>query len=301
MADQGFVPRRGREGSRWYNERPSGEEVAAWFRTVKLHDGMEHADFVSGITLIQQAEARQTIVGYRGDGTPESVPVEEIVFTPYPRVETRVSYFWSLCELRGWTGRIEPVDIDSIDRGLPPGYFRLSLPSANGKDVPLVGRAVIVSINDARGFSIGTYPSETKLVPLLRNGLVDADAFAKASTGAIGRALGAAGMLVIPGSGVATADDMRELPDVRTDEPLAAVLESAKLSPDQLREQLRKLVNTVGNSDKREEMNDWWTQRHFPPVSELLAKDVPVAFKKLQKLDEDSRPTEQTLEVKRES
>jgi hypothetical protein len=43
-----------------------------------------------------------------------------------------------------------------------------------------------------------------------RWGKPDPNAFMKAETGAVGRALGMAGMLVIPGSGVATAEDMQE-------------------------------------------------------------------------------------------
>jgi hypothetical protein len=58
--------------------------------------------------------------------------------------------------------------------------------------------------------------SATKQVPLLKGGYgsrqpyADDSSLMKAETGALGRALGFAGIFVIPGSGVATAEDMQE-------------------------------------------------------------------------------------------
>jgi hypothetical protein len=51
----------------------------------------------------------------------------------------------------------------------------------------------------------------TKMVSCLTKWGVDEHALMKAETGAVGRALGMAGMLVLPGSGVATAEDMQEM------------------------------------------------------------------------------------------
>jgi hypothetical protein len=50
----------------------------------------------------------------------------------------------------------------------------------------------------------------TKVVPVVAWEKVDPFAIMKAETGAVGRALGMAGMLVIPGSGIATAEDVQE-------------------------------------------------------------------------------------------
>ncbi|WP_410960026.1 hypothetical protein, partial [Salmonella sp. SAL4434] len=47
---------RGRSGNRWINYRPTAEEVGDWFQTVPLHEGMEHQDWLSGITLIEATE-----------------------------------------------------------------------------------------------------------------------------------------------------------------------------------------------------------------------------------------------------
>lgn len=288
-SNQGFITRRGREGSRWHNQRPTGQEVSEWFSGVRLHDGMEHADYVAGIALIEQTDEVPTIVAYRGDGTPEITRTTEMSFTPYPRVEARIAYFWKLCELRGWKGSIAPVNtLGDGAAGLPEGFFRLRVTDAAGKDAPLVGRTMKVAINDPKGDPVGWYPSETKVVPMLRNGLVDADALAKASTGAIGRALGAAGMLILPGTGVATAEDMLALARgegvalglvPQTEQPTGVVI-----PPEKHREILVGYLNQLAGTDKQEELHEWWGMRHFPEVAKLTDEQVPVAIIKAEAL-----------------
>ncbi len=204
MDDEGgYVPRRGQVGSKWFNEEPSGATVAKWFAsTVKLHDGLKHKDFVAGITLIRQVDEIDTVVAYKANGEPTITKITEISFTPYPRVEARIAYFWAYLALHPeWSGAIEPGDIGDPRAELPEGYFLLKV-----GEVELIGRAMQTHIRDRHGHDIHYYPPEAKTVPLVnRWGGVDADAMAKASTGAIGRALGVAGMLVLPGTGVATA------------------------------------------------------------------------------------------------
>lgn len=226
-------PRKGREGNRWYNERPSGEDVAQWFEGVRLHDEMEHKDWLSGVTLIEATEKHDEVVGYGSDGRPQIVPdVQHKVYIPYPKVETRISYFWDFirrgADLQGFILPVPAAD----PKGMPVGFYAMpvGMPEAKGGGVATMvcytaqvlvftGDVVWVEQEDPDGVT-RRYPTGetvihgahgTKSVPLLnRYGDLDPNAVMKAQTGAIGRALGFADMLVIPGTGVATAEDMQE-------------------------------------------------------------------------------------------
>jgi hypothetical protein len=104
--------RRGREGSRWYNQRPTAEEVAEWFYTVRLAEGMLHPDYISGITLISAKEKSDEVFNFDSDGLPLIRERQDLVFIPYVRVDTRVAYFWNLVDHhaeQGWVGTIDPV------------------------------------------------------------------------------------------------------------------------------------------------------------------------------------------------
>ena len=81
-----------RVGSRWYDARPSSEDLAAWFLDVPLHEGMDHTRYISGVTLIQQSERRK-VTRLTEDGKPFVADVDELAFTPYAKVETRVLYW----------------------------------------------------------------------------------------------------------------------------------------------------------------------------------------------------------------
>jgi hypothetical protein len=66
------------EGARWRYHRPSSEQVAAWWATQPLDEGMEHESFIGGVVLIPQSEkVRYT----RPDGM--TVERHETVYTPY--------------------------------------------------------------------------------------------------------------------------------------------------------------------------------------------------------------------------
>jgi hypothetical protein len=225
--------RKGQEGSRWWNVRPSSEEVANWFKTVPIHEGMTHDRYVNGIVLIPQKTKTDEIVGENPDGTPKiREGVWNLTYTPYPKVETRVQYFHDLMAKKEseWMGVIEPIG--GGENGLPPGFFVRTV--THGKDnqfstrylcctakVTVYERGDVqwVTINHRNGENekvragktiIDALPA-TKQVPLLGYEYKpDNFALMKAETGAVGRALGMAGMLVIPGAGVATADDMNE-------------------------------------------------------------------------------------------
>lgn len=224
--------RKGREGSRWWNERPSPEDVAEWFKTVPLHEDMEHERYINGIVLIPQKTKTDEIDGENPDGTAKiREGVWNLTYTPYPKVETRVQYFNDLMmkHLSDWMGVIEPIGGGD---GLPPGFSVRSVTHGDKGQyttrflcctakVTVYERGDVqwVTINHRDGRSekvrvgktiIDALPA-TKQVPLLGYQYKpDAFAMMKAETGAAGRALGMAGMLVIPGAGVATADDMNE-------------------------------------------------------------------------------------------
>lgn len=214
------------EGSRWFNVKPSGAEVADWFRqNVKIHEGLDHEDYVQGIVLIPQKETVEE-TRLADDGTISVVEVgKRLVFTPYAKVETRIAYFWDLCRHNNWLGSYPLVSVERIagtgplaNENLPPGFFRHPVAKADGKWVQFVGYSAQVRIyerslmeGDRHGRPVMEPPPGTKAVPLLGRWGEDQDALAKAETGAVGRALGMAGMLVIPGSGVATYEDMQEV------------------------------------------------------------------------------------------
>lgn len=222
-----------REGSRWLYNKPSGESVGEWFeKNVELHEGLEHEKYIGGIVLIpQQEKVKETRLA--ANGSTQIVEVEQMVYIPYAKVETRVAYWWDFLDRHPeWVGAIEPVG--SLRDGLPPGFFKIVVADKDSKNVAYLGCSVRARIltdvqkasfkQDGLGAErrmpvvqglVGTpvreYPQGTKLVPMLdRWGKPDPNAFMKAETGAVGRALGMAGMLVIPGSGVATAEDMQE-------------------------------------------------------------------------------------------
>ncbi len=255
QAGQAEEPIGFQEGSRWINKRPSGEEVADWFKgNVTIHEGLQASDYVGGIVLIGATEKLKVVKRAQG-GTTQIVEEDRYTWTPYAKVETRVKYFWDLMALHDdWVGVIEPVDVAQLgDPGvynlnLPPGFYRLPMQlKETGQFAHYVGCSMRVVIYRAdtvvwsprgeaelpkdrdpterelqvyqylhlevlRGIPVASFPPATKMIPTLdRYGKEDPYALMKAETGAVGRALGMAGMLVPPGSGIATAEDMNEV------------------------------------------------------------------------------------------
>lgn len=226
--------RSGREGNRWFNERPSSEDVASWFSTaVNLPEGLEAKNYVGGVVLIPGKEKGDEPMGLNSQGLPQSQEVENLVFTPYVKVETRVAFWHDLLRLRkdDWEGVIEPVIPEGgTVPGLPPGFQRIAL-EKDGKPTPYILCTMKVTVfkrgtitwkeyrNNNKGGEVELRrtgetiidaPPATKQVPTLRKYGPDDSVIMKAETGAIGRALGMAGMLIVPGTGIATAEDMRE-------------------------------------------------------------------------------------------
>jgi hypothetical protein len=241
-------PRRGREGARWINERPSSEEFGQWFRdNVKLHDGMDYERYVGGVVLIPAVDEKAKYVkGFAANGAPIIDQRPELSYIPYGKVETRINYFWDLLESKAgeWYGELEPIATprpsvqpvasnELIEEGgrviqrdtsrvpitaqiveqLPEGFFLMSVPVNNALTHFLCCSyrcAIYSRENPERPLRQGR---GTKMVPLVlgrQQFYADQNSIMKAETGAMGRALGTAGIFVIPGSGVATAEDMQE-------------------------------------------------------------------------------------------
>jgi hypothetical protein len=269
--------RRGREGSRWYNERPMPEQVAEWFQTVPLHDGMRHEDYIGGVTLIQATEKSDEVTGYDKDGLPQIRERKDLVYVPYVKVETRVAYFWRLMDLRGWVGEITPVDTAGESIGLPPGFFKYTAADPKGKAISFVGCSMQMRAWEPM---TGVYerrlmlqpPPGTKKVATATKWEVDQNALMKAETGAVGRALGMGGILVVPGSGVATAEDMQdaEVPAGGAAEPaVPGTAVEREPTDDELRQRVETLVGELGELDqvRLEAFHEWARGRKLTPAT----------------------------------
>lgn len=253
---QEVEPRKGREGGRWINERPTSEEFGRWFgENMKLDEKLDAANYVGGIVLIPAVDTKaKYVTGYTAKGRPIIEEGEELSYIPYAKVETRINYFWDLVDTHQdeWVAVVENVSLDRlpIDIGdatqvveeegkrtettrparpdaltalvhqLPEGFSLMSIPIGEGYSHFLCA-TIRVSVyrkgenGEPTGRPLRTGRG-TKQVPLLKGGYgnrqpyADDSSIMKAETGALGRALGFAGIFVIPGSGVATAEDMQE-------------------------------------------------------------------------------------------
>lgn len=262
--------REGKEGSRWYNRRPTGEEVGEWFYTVPLHDGLSHADYIGGIVMIQQKEKSKVVDGFDNKGRPNIVEREDLVYVPYPKVETRVAYFWAwLAGHEGWTAEFQAITAPGADGlGLPPGFFKYAAAGPNNKNASFVGCSTRVRVLDEAN-KVAVDVRGTKAAAVASRWDVDENAVMKAETGSVGRALGFAGMLVIPGSGVATAEDMQEAlssPGAGATPEEAALPQATaveQLTDDQLRERAANLVAELfaTNPQAGQAFQEWAKQR----------------------------------------
>lgn len=225
--------RQGQEGNRWVNQLPSGKDISDWFeKNVKIGEGLDHKEYVGGVTLIPNEEKSKAVVGWDGGNNPIIRRVEDLVYTPYMRVETRIKYFWDLMAEAETIGFIEPVPTEKPDPSVPPGFFKMVIPTGENVGVRFICCSMRVTVYEKdsvtyekllvdkrtgreeivrRGKILLAGAPATKMVPTLSYDKADNNSIMKAETGAIGRALGMAGMLVIPGTGIATAEDMQEL------------------------------------------------------------------------------------------
>lgn len=209
------------EGSRWRLAKPSASEVKAWFATQPLDDGMQHEDYLSGVVLISASEKVKTT---KQSGAKQVQEEKwEMTYTPYVRVDMRVLYFRRLAEKRDLVRVVEPATVPTIEDSasayfnaqMPPGFWWYLVPDSQGQTVRYLAATWRVALYEKAEWLASK--GENKPRPLLEGvgtkqvfGGKDENALMKAETGAIGRALGVAGILVV-GTGIATAEDMEDV------------------------------------------------------------------------------------------
>lgn len=308
--------RKGREGSRWYNERPSPDDVAKWFvDNVQIDEDLDAKDYVTGVTLINSTETTKETVGFRDNGTPIVSEIKNVVYTPYPRVDTRIKYFHDLMAANPeWYGVIEPVEVElSRNIHLPPGFFPFRVEAGDGTTT-FICCSMKVTVWERDGYEekrvvnsrtgeeklvrtgkkIIDAPPATKMIATKRK-YPDENSLMKAETGAVGRALGMAGMLVVPGAGVATAEDLQELPtqEAQPASPEPAAPSLPKESSDQDDEALQARALELIELLKQESPSDykafegWAKERDLGQLSEVTGPTLKGVVRQLErKLDQ---------------
>lgn len=315
--------RLGREGNRWVNERPSGEELSTWFmENVPIDDRLKHAHYVAGVTLIPANEKTKELVGWDEGNSPVLRDVWDLVLTPYIRVETRVAYFHDLMAEEKTVGLIEPVELDEQDPRLPKGFFRLVTTVGTNLEVRYIGCTMQVTVYkkgtlqdikvslDKRtgeeglvrvGKILYQYTPASKVVPVLSYDKPDPFSLMKAETGAVGRALGMAGMLVIPGTGIASAEDLQEAANMeKAPTPVDASLpdddfESAAQvtvegTDEELREQATAIIEELGEFPLVvAEFKAWAKERGYSRLSEVTQPALRGLVRRAQNMLTDAR------------
>lgn len=314
--------RAGQEGSRWVNARPTGDEVAAWFTSnVPMHEGLDATDFLTGVTLIPAKAKEDEIIGFRENGSPIIEERQNLYFVPYIKVETRVAYFWKLMELHDeWLGVIEPVG--GGENGLPPGFFLREVRALDDKVTTFLCCTMQVRVWDRESMDfkivytddggrqevmsaqpIMSPPPATKQVNVLGRFGPDENALMKAETGAIGRALGMAGILVAPGSGVATAEDMQDAMAAESRVSAGTASDGATLpstdlgamSEDELRANAKDMIQELSehHPDTLAAFQEWARQRQFGTLGSVTNPALKGLVKKLQGMLDGARASSQ--------
>lgn len=205
------------EGARWRFHRPTSAAVAQWFETQPLDTGMLHEHYVGGVVLIP---ANEKVTYTRPDGG--EFQRYEQVFTPYVQIGTRVGYFRRLAEYRELVPVIEPADVPRsmnpqspyFNGNMEQGLWWHIVAAGDGQAVRYLCATAQVALYEPQSYLalINKQPA----LPVISGrgtkqvgGAPDPNQIARAQTGAVGRALGVAGILVI-GTGIATAEDMQE-------------------------------------------------------------------------------------------
>ena len=275
-------PKTVREGGRWRGvERPPSEEVADWFKGVRLDDGMSQDDYISGVVLIP---AQEKIKKPKPDGRGTEEQWEQ-TWTPYTRVDTRVAYFHRLAELRECVAVIEPVQVPRTEQAafrndhMPDGlWWHIAGEQQDARRyLCATWRVALYREDDWFSAKVEVIrpggPDEIQHHPVLRavregrgtkavTGAADINGIAKADTGAIGRALGVAGVLVV-GTGIATAEDLEQLTQGEEAAPVALPVAGAPEEGEEaLNERLMSLQARLrGYPDAWREFSNWWTER----------------------------------------
>ena len=259
------------EGSRWRYARPSADELAKWFASQPLDEGMEHDDYIGGVVLIP-ANEKVKRPKEDGQGTEEAW---EQTYTPYVRVDTRISYFNELARLGNLVSVIEPVDVPRSEspafdnRHMEKGYWWLVMGSGSTAE-----RFLCCTMRVALFDKVTHFASDKELrrrgerrTPIVEgratkavSGGPDVDAPARAQTGAIGRALGVAGILVV-GSGIASAEDLQELGQPQPTGP-SLPEETGEETSEALNERLMALEAQLKPCEEQwHAFSAWWSER----------------------------------------
>lgn len=241
------------EGSRWRHGPPSPGELGAWFKEQPLHPGMagDHERYMGGLVLISSKE-KVSRTRVANNGAAYVHEDEEVVYTPYVRVDTRIAYFRDyVANHRDWIAEIKPVPAHVIADPTSP-YFNAHIAdrgfavhpiSVNNRTTFYVVCTMEVAVYEQESWASRVKGQEvkpilqgigTKQVAMTRSygnnansAYADDNCLMKAETGAVGRALGFLGMLVV-GTGVATAEDVQE---ATTEQGASVSTPDAKLPP----------------------------------------------------------------------
>lgn len=306
-------PRTGRIGNRFVNEQPTAAELTEWFKTVPLHEGLRHENYIGGITLIPQTVKEKAVDGFnQGSGAPIIVERTSLIYTPYPSVAVRIRYF------NDWNAaqddvvailQVDPPPGGTDTVGLPEGFFKYVAADNAGKTQNFIGYSTRVRVYKkgtikyadvrqgpvkdaytrrvAEGELMAEFAAGTKITAVTGRFGVDENAPMKAQTGAVGRALGMAGFLTLPGSTVATADDMHEFTGSGPAAPEAAILPptapvAATPDPDPERH-LLKLTADLREAGKLEEFQAWCLERKIT-MADATRGELVTAIRKAEKL-----------------
>lgn len=272
------------QGGRWQHHAPSSEQVAAWFATQPIDEGLDHASFVGGVVIIPQS-MKVKYARLDGNGTAER---HEMTYTPYVQIGTRLGYFRRLAEVRGLRMSIEP---EPVPRSKDPSsiYFNGNMPDGLWWHVVRGdGNALLRYLCATTRVALYEpleYAAKLRKEPAIAaitatgtkqvSGGPDPNGLMKAQTGSIGRALGVAGILVV-GTGIATAEDMQEFaglaaPPVSADQaqlpdalPTGAAPEQVVETVEALRTRamsLQAMMQEVPGGAVWATFATWWAER----------------------------------------
>jgi hypothetical protein len=322
-----------RDGSRFLHGPPSAEQVKEWFESQPLHDGMKHDPYLGGIIVLPQTEEIE-VSKAKANGDTYTTKVERAVYVPYVNISTRVRYFHDYVRHLNGEDRadvlpvIRPVpqrvisDLQNTyyNENLPEGFSIAAIKNRDQSvkrffvatfEVAIVEREFAGSYAKGEPVPVLLSGRGSKQVPTnYRNGWGDDAALMKAETGAVGRALGMAGILVV-GTGVATAEDVQEAiaggggvedtpaapqapiaPEAAAPQALGGSGAEAEVqaSPEADDEALRARALELQAEMERDHpeawatFRRWWAEeRKFGPLSELRGPALRGAVTKLER------------------
>lgn len=171
-----------------WDKKPSAEEMSKWFMACTLHEKFEESDkqsYVGGIVAIHNSQAK--------------------AWVPFVTAGTRIAYFWDFVRKYGYQAMINTSD-----------PLHLDLPFMPGENGPRIAPSMYISAN------IIVYDGAMSVMQTTARKQVDygAKAYGKripdytsimrAETGAVARACAQLGMLALPGTGIASAEDFND-------------------------------------------------------------------------------------------